>query len=515
MAINLKSSVVENREQRLGTVVRWDGSAAQLVQDSAFTYDTGVDCGRKGQRLCEKESPFTQASMCVECIAVTNAAVIQGATVVQHSPIGCASSQAITCRYYRDLSLRRGWQIEDPHELCSNLDERDMVFGGVAKLEQTVRDAWERYHSKVIFIATSCATGIIGDDVQSVASKLEKELGTKIVTLSCEGFRAKHWSTGWDIIEHGILCNLVNKNPGAKQENLINVIHLGGPDVFSPMLNQLGLHVNLVMGGNTLDKLHVLSEASATVTMCSVLSYLAAGLEKEYGVPEVRATLPYGIQATDNWLREVARVTHREHLVDALIASEHARITPELERLRKSLAGKRGFVAAGSSFAHGLMANLRELGIEVDGSYSFHHDPLYDSNDPRQDMLAHVVNTYGDIPNYTVSSDQQYQAYTALRRARPDFVISRHGGNMALLTARLGIPSLPIFYSNDGLGYEGLLTIGRGVERVIARKAFVEDLAKHADFPYQNWWLKESDPFALTKERVVEERKYHGVALAG
>lgn len=506
MAINLKSSIVENREQRLGTIIRWEGSAAQLVQDSAFTYGVQVDCGCTGKRLCEQNSPFTQASMCAECITATQAILVQGAALIQHSPIGCASSQAFTCRYYRDLSVQRGWKVEDPHSLCTNLTEDDMVFGGVAKLEQTIRDAWNRHHPKVIFIATSCATGIIGDDVDSVAQRLEKELGVKVIPLFCEGFRAKHWSTGWDVIEHGILRQLVNKNPGKKQEDLINVIHLGGPDVFTPLLSQLGLRINLVMGGNDLDKLSALSEASATVTMCSVLSYLAAGLEREYGVPEVKATLPYGIQATDDWLREIARITHREDRVEAVIASEHAKLEAPLKQVRKALAGKKGFVAAGAAFAHGLMADLRELGVEVDGSYSFHHDPTYDSNDPRMDMLAYVVNKYGDIPNYTVSNDQQFQAYAALQRSKPDFTLSRHGGNMALLTARLGIPTVPIFYSNDGLGYQGLLTIGNSILRVLPRKTFLDDIAAHSSFPYKQWWLDQTDPYALTKlmEREVD-----------
>ena len=74
-------------------------------------------------------------------------------------------------------------------------------------------------------------------------------------------------------------------------------------------------------------------------------------------------------------------------------------------------------------------------------------------------------------------------------RAKPDFVICRHSGSMAVLTARMGIPVLPIFYSNDGLGYEGLLTIGRAILRVLPRKRFCEDVAAHSRFPYQPWWL--------------------------
>ena len=107
------------------------------------------------------------------------------------------------------------------------------------------------------------------------------------------------------MIEHGILRKLVS-GERKKQPDLINVIHLGGPDVFSPLLEPLGLKVNLVMGGSTLDKLAQMSEAQATVTMCFVLSYLATGLEQGYGVPEVKAPLPYGLDDTRPWRRRAA-----------------------------------------------------------------------------------------------------------------------------------------------------------------------------------------------------------------
>jgi nitrogenase molybdenum-iron protein alpha chain len=207
------------------------------------------------------------------------------------------------------------------------------------------------------------------------------------VPLHCEGFKSRRWSSGWDVIEHGILRRLVPNRTNEKRDDLLNVIHLGGPDVFLPLVNPLGLKANLVMGGSSLERLADLSTAAATVTMCFVLSYLATGLEQEYGVPEIRAPLPYGLDATDNWLRDIACVTGREDRVEAVIASERARIAPELERLRKALKGKKGFVAAGAAFAHGFIADLRELGVTVDDAFSFHHDPSTDSRDPEQDSL--------------------------------------------------------------------------------------------------------------------------------
>jgi nitrogenase molybdenum-iron protein alpha chain len=500
MAINLRTPQAETRDQRLGTITQWEGSAEELARDSAFTYGCGRDCGPGGRRLCELSSPYSQASMCAEQIAVTNATIIKDTVVIQHAPIGCASSQSFTSRYSRDLAARRGWKPEDPKTICTNLSERDMVFGGVDRLADAIREAFERHNPRVIFVATSCATGVIGDDVDGTARQLEEEIGIPVVPLHCEGFKSRHWSSGWDVIEHGILRRLVPNRLNEKRDDLLNVIHLGGPDVFSPLVNPLGLKVNLVMGGSSLERLADLSTAAATVTMCFVLSYLANGLEQEYGVPEIRAPLPYGLDATDNWLRDIARVTKREDRVEAVIASERVRIEPELERLRKALKGRRGFVAAGAAFAHGLIADLRELGVTVDDAFSFHHDPSTDSRDPQQDSLGHLVQETGDIAHFTVSPDQHFQAHAALKRANPNFVLCRHSGSMAILAGRMGIPVLPIFYSNDGLGYEGLLTIGRAILRVLPRRRFYQDVAAHSRFPYQQWWLDETNPYALAAD---------------
>ena len=242
-----------------------------------------------------------------------------------------------------------------------------------------------------------------------------------------------------------------------------------------------------------------MSEAAATVGFCHTLSsYLAAGLEQEFGVPEVKAPQPYGFPGTDAWLRELAKVTHREELAEAYIAKEHARVAPRIAELREQLKGKKGFVSTGSAYAHGIIAVLRELGVEVDGSLVFHHDPIYDSEDPRQDTLAHLVDNYGDVPNFSVSNRQQYQFYGLLQRVKPDFIIIRHNG-LAPLASRLGIPAAPLGDEHHALGYQGIINLGETILEILSHKKFHEDLAAHVTLPYKKWWLDQKDPFLLVK----------------
>jgi len=377
-----------------------------------------------------------------------------------------------------------------------------MVFGAAAKLKQSIDDAWERYQPKAIFIATSCATGIIGEDMESIAREKEAELKIPVIPIACEGFRSKHWSTGFDATQHGILRQLVKRNP-KKQEDLVNVINLWGSDVFTPMLANLNLRVNYVVDLASVDDLAQLSEAAATVGFCYTLSsYMAAALEQHFGVPEVKAPMPYGFAGTDAWLREIAKVTHREDLVEQFIEAEHKRVAPRIAQLKQKLKGIKGYVATGSAYAHGLIQVLRELDVEVNGSLVFHHDPVYDSGDPREDSLGHLIENYGDVGSFNVSNRQQYQFYGLLKQVNPDFILIRHNG-LAPLASRMGIPAAPLGDEHIAIGYDGIVNLGESILDVLAHKKFHDDIKAHTKLPYKKWWLEQKDPYLLAKHPEV------------
>nr|WP_244436933.1 nitrogenase component 1 [Bacteroides reticulotermitis] len=358
--------------------------------------------------------------------------------------------------------------------------------------------------TQAIFVSTSCATAIIGDDIDGVSSEYEEKLGIPVIPLHCEGFKSKHWSTGFDSTQHGILRQIVRRNP-KKQEDLVNVINLWGSDVFTPMLANLNLRVNYVVDLATVEDLAQMSEAACTVGFCYTLSsYLAAGLEQHFGVPEIKAPQPYGFAGTDAWIREIGRVTNREELAEAYIAREHARVKPKLEELKKKLKGLKGFVATGSAYSHGLISVLRELEIETNASLVFHHDPIYDSGDPRQDSLGHLIENYGDVPSFSVSNRQQYQFYALLQRTHPDFILIRHNG-LAPLASRLGIPAAPLGDEHIAVGYDGMLNLGETILDIVAHKKFHEDLSRHVKLPYKKWWLDQEDPYILAKEPSLIE----------
>ena len=211
----------------------------------------------------------------------------------------------------------------------------------------------------------------------------------------------------------------------------------------------------------------------------------------------MKAPPPYGIAGTDAWLRELGRVTNREQAVEELIAAEHARIAPELRELRERLAGVRGYVAAGAVHGHSIISVLKELGMEVLGGTVWHHDQRHDHGDPRGDSLQHIVDNYGDVP-FSVCNKQSFELVNLLKQLRPDVFVVRHNG-MAVWGAKLGIPTFLMGDEHFGLGYQGLLNYGHKVLDTISNPAYVQNLARHTQLPYADWWFNQ-EPFAFLEE---------------
>lgn len=504
--INLDLDTVENREMRLGSIISWDGKASELVELSRYEERSlnKRGCGKNGGgcRLCELEMPFNQQSMCANSIASCQAGNLRDCVLIQHSPVGCTARNPEFNLAFRNGLERRGIKPRNINIVTTNLLENDMVFGAEAKLRKTIKETYERYAPKAIFLSMSCSTAIIGEDISSVASDMEFELGIPIIPLHCEGFRSKHWSTGFDIAQHGVVRQITNKNP-KKQKDLINIVALWGTDYFTDMLKPLGLRVNYIMDIASFDELKQTSEAVCTTAFCHTLgSYMATALEQEYGVPQINAPQPYGISGTDEWFREIAKVVGKEKETEEYIQSEHERVRPKIEALKEKLKGVSGFVLTGSSYAHGLISVLRELGITVNGSVVFHHDPVYDGGHERQNTLKSLVDTYGDIPHFTVSKTQPFQLPALLNRVKTDFIIVRHNG-LAPNAARMGIPSFAMGDEHFPVGYDGIIRTGEAILDILARKKFNEVLKRHVSLPYSKWWLSQKDPFILAKDTHI------------
>jgi nitrogenase molybdenum-iron protein alpha chain len=372
--------------------------------------------------------------------------------------------------------------------------EEETVYGGAEKLRDTIREAFDRFEPTAIFVQSSCAAGIIGDDIESVTDEMQEELGIPVVPVFCEGFKSRIWSSGFDASFHGILRKIVGQ-PRKKRPDLVNVFNFEGTDTFSPLLAKLGLRVNYVVPLADIEQLKQLSEAACTAHICETLAtYPAKALEQEYGVPEVKSPPPFGIGWTDAWIREIARLTQKEEAAESLIASEHERIAPKLAEMKERLKGKSVYIFAGDSYAHSIANMLLDLGLNLLGITTLHHDQTTDAGVDETDSLGKLVAAKGDVDNFSVCNKQPYQVHKILSRLKPDILITRHM-NMSVLGAKLGIPTINDGDVNVSVGYDGLIMLGERILQAYRTRRIFETISQHYECPYTDWWLSEPDPY--------------------
>lgn len=136
MAVNIKNPEVPIREQRLGSIVGYQGTVSDLCRKS------------QNGTLQDQERSFTQCTSCSSVTAICQLAMIQDAAVVNHAPLGCAGDFSNFNFINRSGRFNRGLKPSDTHLINSNLQENDMVFGGAAKLREALQEAFRRFSPK-------------------------------------------------------------------------------------------------------------------------------------------------------------------------------------------------------------------------------------------------------------------------------------------------------------------------------------------------------------------------------
>ncbi|MDR1277881.1 MAG: nitrogenase [Treponema sp.] len=484
MSIFTGSPEVDVRERRLHSIIVYNGTGRDLYEKAK---SCSINCGDRS---------FSQCASCSENTAMTIMARTRDTAVVMHSPIGCCSSVITYNIGIRGVALARKQEPFEVFTICTNIQEKDTIFGAAEKLREALREMERRHHPRYTYIATSCASGIIGEDIESISDEMEEELGHPIVPVYCEGFKSKIWSTGFDAGYHGILRKIV-KPPRKKQEDLINVFAFEGTDTFSPVLSRLGLRTNYMVALASPQELETISEAACSTSICETLSlYVASVLEEQYGVLEIKSPPPFGLDWTDAWLRTIGKITGREKQAEELIAAEREKYRGEIEDLRSKIGGKTLYVTAGDAFGHNLANVAKSLDVRLIGITSLHHDLQTDNPESVNSMDAYVESN-GDIPNFSVCNLQPYMVVKILKKLRPDFLICRHNG-MNAMGSKLGIPTLFEGDANYSSFYKGIVNFGKRLYEALLTRKLVENVARHVELPYTDWWLEQDDPFYFT-----------------
>ena len=320
---------------------------------------------------CDKGSLSGSVSQraCVFCGARVVLYPIADALHLVHGPIGCAA-------YTWDIrgALSSGPEL---HRLSFSTDmrEKDVVFGAEKKLELSLRELITKYQPKAAFVYSTCVAGIIGDDIEAVCRRVEKDMGIPTIPVQSEGFK------GSKRAGYSAACKAIGRLVGTGSTegisklslNILGDFNLAGEIwLIRSYYEKMGIQVVAnITGDGRIGDIQRAHGAALNVVQCSGATMeLARFMKEEHGIPHIKVSY-FGIEDMAESLYAVARhfqdvdwqVMERARV---LVAEELSGLLPEIRELRKKLSGKTAAIYVGGAFkAFSLVKAFRHLGMKV------------------------------------------------------------------------------------------------------------------------------------------------------
>ena len=489
MAINLNNSNVATRENRIGSITGYIGSLKDLATQS--------ECGTlKGCSRC-----FSQSSSCLSGCALGQLSAIRDVAIIHHGPAGCSAVAAGTYGLDKVMAKKRG-VTNDTVYIGTDMNENDTIFGSTEQLRKIILEVNKRYSPKAIFVASSCATGIIGEDIDSIVDEIKEEVDVPIVAVHCEGFKSRIWATGFDIADHAVLQSIVKPKREDIQTNKINFKNFyesARPEIIE-MFKEFDLEPTFLYCNSTVEELSHISEALATTCICGTLgNYLGNALEEKYGVPYVRSINQCGIVGFETWLREIGKVTGRSDKIEKYIEEQRKIYIPKLEEVKKELKGLRAVIGMGPGYTFEVSRVLNELGIEVVWALAWHYDKKYENGDVPPSM-KYLLDNEIDF-EASVADQQNYEVMNILNKYQPDLYLSRHPGS-TVWAIKNGTPAVYVADEYMIFGYKHTLDFAYSILDSIKNRSFEKNLAKRTKLPYTDWWYKQNVGKFLVQDKA-------------
>jgi light-independent protochlorophyllide reductase subunit B len=345
-----------------------------------------------------------------------------------------------------------------PPVTYTTFQARDLGSDTAELFKTAVHDAVDRYNPKALLVGASCTAELIQDDPGGLTEGMN--LDVPVVPLELPSYQKKeHWGaaeTFYQIVRR--LSQPVERTEGAPRANILGPCALGfrhRDDVkeIKGLLERLGIAVNVVAPLNaTPDDIARIADADVNVVLYPEIGESAARwLEKHYG-QQYTKTVPIGVGATRDFIREVAELTGVDP--SAVLADEPTNM-PWWTRSVDStyLTGKRVFVFGDATHAVA-MARVaeEEMGFEVVGLGAYNREYARD--------IRQAAKRYGVEPLVT---DDYLEVEEAIAAAQPELVLGtqmeRHiakrlGLPCAVISAPVHVQDFPARYA-PVMGFEG------------------------------------------------------------
>jgi nitrogenase molybdenum-iron protein beta chain len=326
------------------------------------------------------------AKACQPLGAVFVAVGFEGTIPFVHGSQGCVA-------YYRSHFSRH---FKEPTScVSSSMTEDAAVFGGLNNMIDGLANTYSMYKPKMIAVSTTCMAEVIGDDLNAFI-KTAREKGSvpaeyPIPFAHTPAFVGSH-ITGYDNAMKGVLEYFWDGRAGTvdKVARVPNgkINFLGGFDgytvgnirevkrIFDLMKVDYTIlgdnsdvwdtptdgEFRMYDGGTTLEDAENAVHAKATISMQEYCTEKTLPMIAAHGQETVAFNHPVGIEATDKFVMEVARLAGVT-IPDAL-AKERGRLVDAIADSNAHVHGKKFAIYGDPDLCYGLAQFIMELGGE-------------------------------------------------------------------------------------------------------------------------------------------------------
>lgn len=184
--------------------------------------------------------------------ALQSVVAIPRAVPILHSGPGCG--EMIAGFFERSTGYAGG-----PTSPCTNFTEKEVVFGGINRLREIIKNTYKVLDTDLQVVLTGCTAGIVGDDVDSLVAEFAAE-GKPIVSVETAGFKANNFEAH-SLVVNAIIDQYVSlfeaDNEPKSQKNTVNLyasipyqdpFWKGNLAEYKRLLAGLGLKANVLFG---------------------------------------------------------------------------------------------------------------------------------------------------------------------------------------------------------------------------------------------------------------------------
>lgn len=463
----LPHRTVRIREKRRGSIAAYAGLPRLLALEGRQT------------GLVQRVRTFTQDTPSDLLRALALLRTIRGGAIVVHGPAGCAAS------------LGGGFETPVPWTV-TGIDQRDSIMGGDRKLRRALLQIHAEHAPQVIFVVATPVVAINNDDIESVVSEVNAELGVPILPVLTDGFRSKVAGSGYDAVVHALLREHLwhgEREPGPHLNLLSIAEHPDDVAELRGLLLELGTDPVVFPRHGDAEGFHRVPQARLSVAIDPDESEYAGSVLQQHGVPFLAQGVPVGIAATRHWLTGVGGALGLEAQAAGVIGRHEAALTDLPEPLARH-RGARVFLHLPAALAFALLPVLEAFGLEVAG---LGLTALAQTQDAR---LQELAQDHPDLP-LLVGEGQVFEEVNLLQRLKPDLYLGL--GNAAVHALRLGIPVLDLQHL-PVLGYAGVGRLAESLARALDHPALARFLAEPADHRYAQGWLDKSTHWFIKHE---------------